>query len=192
MKGWKKRGGLGLMGLVMLAGAGCGHTMSETVRRQADTTIPFPQLRAHPDAYKDRTVILGGEIWQAHNVPEGTLVEVVHKPLDAYERPLFTDRTEGRFMALCNRYLDPAIYAKGREITVAGQVLGTRSGYIGELEYTYPLVSCLELHLWPQTVAVPPRYGPYPWGYWDSSWGDPWYWRPHRYPFWRPFHPYWW
>jgi outer membrane lipoprotein len=180
------------MGLLLLAGAGCAvHTISEGVRRQAET-IPFAQLRADPEAYKDRTVILGGEIWQASNVPEGTLVEVVHKPLDAYERPLLTDRTEGRFMALCNRYLDPAIYARGREVTIAGRVLGTRSGRIGELEYTYPLISCLELRLWPQTVAVPPPYGPYPWWYWDPWYWDPWYFRPYRSPFWRPFHPYWW
>jgi outer membrane lipoprotein len=155
---------------------GCAHTISQTVREQAEPPVPFAQLRASPEAYQDRMVILGGEIIQTHNVPEGTLLEVLQKPLDAAERPLLTDYTEGRFMALCERYLDPAVYAKGRNITVAGRVLGTRTGQVGELEYTYPLIACAELHLWPPVAPVTPYYA------------YPWYWGPYR--FWG--YPYWW
>ncbi|HEY7490865.1 MAG TPA: Slp family lipoprotein [Candidatus Tectomicrobia bacterium] len=186
MKWWQRLGLIGLIGAVMLAGAGCAHTISEGIRRQADTTISFTQLRANPEAYKGRMVILGGQILQPQNVQEGTLLEVLQKPLDAYERPLLTDSTEGRFMVLCSTYLDPAVYAKGREVTVAGRVLGTRTGPVGEVQYTYPLIDCLELHLWPQLVQVTPQYAPYPPWYWD-----PWYWRPYRRPFWRPWYPYW-
>ena len=192
MRWWQRLGLLGLTGVVALAGAGCGHTVSEAVRRQADSAVSLAQLQANPEAYKGHTVILGGQILQARNVQEGTLLEVLHKPLDAYERPLLTDRTEGRFMVLCDGYLDPAVYARDRDITVAGRVLGTRLGQVGELEYTYPLISCLELHLWPQLVPTPPGYAPYPWWYWDPWYWDPWYWRPYRRPFWRPLHPYGW
>lgn len=192
MRRRQRLGVIGLIGLVALAGAGCVHTISDAVRRQADTAISFAQLRANPEAYKGRTVILGGQLIQVHNVPEGTLLEVLHKPLDAYERPLLTDRTEGRFMVLCDGYLDPAVYAQGREITVAGRVLGWRTGPVGELEYAYPLLSCLELHLWPRLVPATPRYAPYPWWYWDPWYWDPWYRRPYHHPFWRPGYPYWW
>jgi outer membrane lipoprotein len=186
MKWWQRLGLIGLIGAVTLAGAGCAHTISEGVRRQADTTVSFMQLRTDPEAYKGRMVILGGQILQTQNVQEGTLLEVLQKPLDASERPLLTDYTEGRFMVLCSTYLDAAVYAKGREITVAGHVLGTRTGPVGEVQYTYPLIDCLELHLWPQPVLLSPQYAPYPPWYWD-----PWYWRPYRRPFGRPWYPYW-
>jgi outer membrane lipoprotein len=76
---------------------------------------------------------------------------------------------------------------------VAGRVLGARTGKVGEIEYTYPLISCLELHLWPQRIPGPQRYEPYPWWYWGPPWywPPPWYWRPYRYPFWGPLSSYW-
>ena len=176
--------------LLALAVVGCGHVISETVRQQADPTVSFSALRANPEAFVGRTVLFGGQIVATHNTPEGTSLEVVHKPLDSYGRPSFTDYSEGRFMAVCDRYLDPAVYSTGRYVTVAGRVLGARAGKIGELPYTYPLVSCLEIHLWPRVVVSEPRYGPYPWWY-----RDPWYWdygRWRYYPYWGPYPPFWW
>ena len=171
-----------LMGLVALLGGGCAHTISQTVRQQVDTTLSFAQLRANPEAYTGRMLILGGDILAVRNVEGGTLLEILQKPLDSYERPRLTDQTEGRFMVHCGQYLDPVIYKKGREITVAGRVLGVRKGTIGEVEYTYPLLSCVELYLWPEPVR-PVSYTPYPRWYW---W-DPWYW---DYPwFWGPYYP---
>jgi outer membrane lipoprotein len=188
MQGWQKRSVCGLVVLAALA-SGCAHTISRPVREQADPTVSFTQLQANPEVYKGRTVILGGEIQHTRNTPEGTLLEVVQKPLDAAERPLLTDRTAGRFMALCDQYLDPAVYTKGRDITVAGRILGLRTGQIGELDYTYPLLSCLELHLWPQAVAGWPYSSyAYPW----NPWWDPWYGRPYPYRYWGPYYPYWW
>jgi starvation-inducible outer membrane lipoprotein len=69
-------------------------------------------------------------------------------------------------------------------------VLGTRAGQIGEMSYTYPLLSCLELHLWGKVTPVEPRYGSYPWWYWDPWYWDSWHWRRYPYPFWRIYPPY--
>jgi starvation-inducible outer membrane lipoprotein len=77
-------------------------------------------------------------------------------------------------------------------VTVAGRVLGARAGQIGEMQYTYPLISCLELYLWPQAEVSGPRYGFYPWWYWEPWPWDYWYWRRYPYPYWRPYAPYWW
>jgi outer membrane lipoprotein len=56
--------------------------------------------------------MLGGNILSTRNLTEGMFLEVLQKPLDATDRPLNTDRSEGRFTALCEGYLDPAIYSK--------------------------------------------------------------------------------
>jgi len=88
-------------GLAALLSAGGSHALSQVVRQQIDTTLSLTQLRTTPEAYKDRIVMLGGDILSTRNRTEGTLLEVLQKPLDATDRPLDTDRTEGHFMALC-------------------------------------------------------------------------------------------
>jgi outer membrane lipoprotein len=95
------------------------------------------------------------------NLTEGTLFEVLQKALDTTDKPLDTDRTEGRFMALCEGYLDPAVYSKGRQVTLAGRVLGTRIDMVGEITYVYPLLACLEVYLWP---PMPDTRMLYPYG----------------------------
>jgi hypothetical protein len=81
--------------------------------------------------------MLGGDIVSIRNLTEGTLLEMLQKPLDATDRPLDTDQTERRFMALCDGHLDPAVYSKGRQVTLAELVLGTRTDTVGEITYGY-------------------------------------------------------
>jgi len=42
------------------------------VRQQVDTTLSLTQLRITPGAYKDRIVMLGGDIVSTRNLTEGT------------------------------------------------------------------------------------------------------------------------
>jgi outer membrane lipoprotein len=177
---------------VALVTVGCGHVISDTVRRQVDPTVSLNMLRTNSEAFKGRLVLLGGQIVQTSNTSEGSLLEVLHKPLDSVDRPGRTDYSEGRFMALCDRYLDPAVYTTGRDVTIAGPVLGTRAGQIGEMQYTYPLIGCVELYLWPRLDAVEAPYGVYPWWYWGPGYWDYWRWRHSPYPFWQPYFPPWW
>jgi outer membrane lipoprotein len=68
-----------------------------------------------------------------------------------------------------------AIYNGGRKVTVAGEVRGKKIQRLGEIDYTYPLISAKEIHLWP--VEKDERvYCPYP--YWHYPW---WY---YPYPYW--------
>ena len=169
--------------LILVAGVGgCVHAMSEGVRQQADLNVSFDQLVADPQAYLDRVVIVGGTILETQNVDQETVLEVLQRPLDAYEKPLPVDRSAGRFMARCDRYLDPALYTEGRDITIAGQILGSQTGKVDKSTYVYPLISCLEIRLWPQAVYAPEAYDPYPAWYWGF-----WYWRPSY--FWYPYYP---
>jgi outer membrane lipoprotein len=163
-----------LLPIICLIMIGCQHTISETLRQQADPAISFEALRKEPDAFKGRTVILGGDILKTQNAQQRTSIEILQKPLDHYEAPLITDQTAGRFIAQCDQYLDPAIYDRGRQITVAGKVLGSYAGQVGEADYLYPLITCGEVHLWPR-VSQEPVY-PHPWLLYRYH---PWY----RYPY---------
>ena len=156
----------GTMLLIAMAAVGCRHTISAPVRQQAKPPIPFSKLRQNPDAFMGRTVIVGGDVLSTRNTVQQTFVEVLQKPLDTLEVPLLTDQTEGRFMARCDAYLEPALYDKGRQVTVAGRVLGSYSGKVGDATYVYPLISCLEIHLWPKLTGIAvyaPGYVVRPW-----------------------------
>ena len=101
-------------GLAALLSTGCSHALSPAVRQQIDTSLSLAQLRAAPDSYKGHVAMLGGDIVNIRNLTEGTLLEVLQKPLDATDGPLDADQTEGRFMALCEGYLDPAVSKDAR------------------------------------------------------------------------------
>lgn len=165
------------IGLSLWLVAGCSHPLSPAVYREADTTLSVKRLREAPDSYKDRTVLLGGELLSTRNLHDGTLLEVLQKPLDRTTRPQETDQTEGRFLAMCDTYLDPAIYKAGRHVTIAGRVLGTRTDKVGEADYLYPLISCVETYLWPATATgTYTTFGYYP-SWW---WGAPYWYTPFR------------
>lgn len=172
-----------IVGWLALVGIGCAHTISEGMRQQATPPIPFKQLHADPEAYKERVVILGGRILEVHNTDEGTRLEILQKPLTPYEQPQVGEYTEGRFMADCEIYLDPAVYTTNRDITIAGRVLGAYEGQVDEATYLYPLISCQEIRLWPERVVVETVPYDYTWGYW----GPWWYWQPYPY-YGRPYY----
>jgi outer membrane lipoprotein len=175
---------------LVLTGMGCTHVVSETLRQQAQPPVPFAELRANPEALKGRTVIMGGEILQTTNLRDATRIEVLQRPLNVSESPQLTDATGGRFMALCNEYLDPAVYAQHRRITVAGQVMGTYEGKVGEADYSYPLISCEETHVFPSAATELLKYAANPWWY-PRPYYYPWVVGAYPYTFWGPYWRYW-
>ena len=104
---WKTWGLVGLLSILAWGETGCVAVMSAQVRQQADRTVSFAHIRATPEVYIGRIVILGGDIVRVSNVPGATWLEVVQKPLDSADQPVLTDYSEGRFMVRCDRYLDP-------------------------------------------------------------------------------------
>jgi outer membrane lipoprotein len=175
-----------LISWVALVGMGCAHVISEPMRQQAQPLVSFAELRTNPEAVKGHTVILGGEILQTNNLRDGTRIEILQRPLSGSETPRLTDTTGGRFMAFCNEYLDPAVYAPQRRITIAGRVQGSYLGKVGEVDYMYPLISCDEIHLFPPASAELQPYSAYPWWY-STPYFYPWTVDPYPRAFWGPF-----
>ena len=154
--------------------AGCTPVISPQLMEQVDRTLDYRAVAADPAGARGKTVLLGGTIVQAVPRPGLTEIEVVQKALDSSGAPRLTDRSEGRFLVVSERFLDPAVYSPGRDITVAGEVEAPQTRRIGEVDYRYPVIRAIELHLW--RLLAPPSY-PYPYG-WPY---DGWYWR--RYPY---------
>lgn len=132
--------------------------------------LTFPMVFQNPDAYVGDIVLWGGVIVETINEKSGTDIIVLNTPLGREDRPKGTKYSRGRFIAASTRFLDPALYRWGRKITLAGQVAGKKTLKLGKTNYTYPVVTIKQLHLWQRR----PHYVyPYYWG------GSP-YW--YRYP----------
>jgi outer membrane lipoprotein len=153
--------------------------ISGQVKEKARVDVPFSTIKGNVDKYKGEVFILGGIIVETKNTEEGTIIEVVHTDVDSLGYIIDPDRSSGRFMVIEKGYLDPMIFKKRRQITVAAELIGSRVKKIGEIEYVYPLFELKEIYLWKKErgyYAIPPPY-PYPL-YWDKYpywWYDRWY-----------------
>ncbi len=174
------KGKLFLIGLAVVPVISCAP-LSREIMDRVDPTLTFQDVQRNPDAYKGKMVLWGGVIVETNNRPQETLIKVRETELDYQKRPIYLDRSLGRFVIRQPGFLDPAIYSAGREITVAGEVAGKEVQPLGNSQYTYPVVAAKELHLWERRPVYQPIYPPW---YYDPYY----YWWPH-YPYWR--HPWW-
>lgn len=170
-------------GLILVAALAwlhaCAPVISPQLLQQVDHELNYHVLAADPEAYKGKMVLLGGTIVNTTPKTGETEIEVVQKDLLSSGEPRLTDKSGGRFLVIVDRFLDPAIYKSGRDLTAAGKVQGSMVRRIGEIDYRYPVIAALELHLW--QPWPPPSATFYPYGY--------------PYPYWRwriyPGYPYW-
>ncbi|MBE0510316.1 MAG: Slp family lipoprotein [Chromatiales bacterium] len=177
--------------LLPLLWLGACSTVPQAIRSAPPEAPSLPALREQPASYQGQTLRLGGVIAQLHNRAEDTQIEVVARRLSRGGEPRQEDFSEGRFIATVPGFLDPAIYAQGRRITVSGEFIGTIERPLGELPYRYPQLQASAYYLWPEWREQPdPRYQ-HPWYPYGYPYGYPY--RPGYDPFWSPFwYPYPW
>jgi outer membrane lipoprotein len=132
----------------LLLTSACAPPFPQQMLARVDRNLSLKELQKNPDNYKGAWVMLGGMIVAARNTKEGTVIELLQKPLDSAGRPLQTDTSEGRLLIVADEFLDAAVYHAGRELSVIGEVSGQKVQPLGEIEYNYPLVQARSLHLW--------------------------------------------
>ena len=167
-----------LLFLFVLVLSGCAHVISKDLRIKSDPSLTLAQVRQNPDAIKGKMVVWGGEIIETVNQKDGTTqIEVFQRPLGWRGKPKDTTYSEGRFLILADKYLDPYVFRRGKKTTVAGEIIGAKIKPLGEMDYRYPIVSSKQIYLWPEYY-----YQPYPYYYYDPWWS---------YPCWRREKPLW-
>jgi outer membrane lipoprotein len=172
------------LALVAVLAAGCATAFPDEVMRTVNTALTVDVLFQDPAAWKGSRVIVGGEILATLPRPGETEIELLTRRLERDDSPERSDRSKGRVLLRSKEFLDPAVYAPGRRLSVIGEVSGTEERKIGEVAYRYPVIAVERIRLWAMdVVVVPPYYGwpswPYP--YWPYD------------PFWpRRYYPGWW
>jgi outer membrane lipoprotein len=132
--------------------AGCAtKPVFKDENAKTDVSPQEVMARNVPDGTR---IIWGGVIVATTNLKDSTQIEILAYPLDKQQRPKTESAPLGRFLAIRPGYLESADYSPGRSITVIGPLSGTRHGKIGEIEYTYPVLSPEKTYLWPREAAV--------------------------------------
>jgi outer membrane lipoprotein len=152
--------------------------ISQPIRSEAETPVPFPTLVAEADTFKGRTVILGGYILETTNRESETVIKVLQVPLRLGEEPGLKDSSEGRFLIYHQEFLDPEVFSKDRVLTVAGEVIGAGFEETRADPIRYLKLKSREIYLWPEYATYNYPYPPWPFPYF-------WYDYPyHRYRYW--------
>jgi outer membrane lipoprotein len=126
-----------LLGLLLAVG-GCAPAISTTLQREAGPPVDFAALSAHPDRYKGRLLILGGEVMSVAPWGNGSLLTVDQRQLGRRLYPV-GDTSGGSFAVESNHWLDSNWYLPKSKVVVAGVVEGQKNGL--------PLLKAREINL---------------------------------------------
>jgi outer membrane lipoprotein len=148
--------------------------------RQIDASVTFVDVQAAPANYVGRVIMAGGVVISAKRTKDQTEIEVLQLPIEE-GGPSTTDRlrSEGRFLAVREEFLDPARVPPGTPITVIGVVKGSTTRPLDDSEYIYPILDIKHLTDWSAVAAqqsggsAAAFYGPYysPFGYRGRPYG---------------------
>lgn len=130
--------------------AGCASNIPREIQDAPADNPTVREVRDNIDRYTGTRVRWGGTIASVENRENDTWVEVVARDLGSYGQPYDSDSSYGRFIVRIEKFIDPQIYAEGRELTVTGIVESRIVRPIGEHPYTYPLIRGTAHYLWPQ------------------------------------------
>jgi outer membrane lipoprotein len=176
---------------LLLVLAACSPVLNREVMKEGVREFNLNYLRETPEVFQGKLFILGGLIVETRLTVTGSQIEALQLPVDSYGYVERSARSQGRFLAIYPKskgLLDPMVYKKGREVTLAGEFLEARKGKIDEMEYVYPVFEITEIYLWEERKdydSAYPYYYPYydPFYYRSPFLYDPWGWY-YPYPYW--------
>ena len=163
---------------------GCGSVLSKDALSGVNYEVEYSRLKASPDNYMGKTVILGGLILENQVTDDGSTLEILKYSLDKRDEPQDPDEEGGRFLAHSTRLLDPSIYKAGKLVTLTGTLRAIEVRPLQKANYHYPVFEIGELYLWSEGIGIkeltpitPTTMTRFPIG--------------NRYPYWHRY-PYWW
>src|SRR5207249_9807575 len=121
----------------------------EALTRSVNRSLSVAQIRGDPQAYRGARVILGGEILVTVPKAGETEIEVLSRRLDSGDAPERSDSSSGRFLVRMPGFLDPAVYARGRRVTVRGAGARAAARPVRELPEVDPAIAAERIRLRP-------------------------------------------
>jgi len=162
-----------ILAMLLIVINGCTPIFSEQTKKMINTDASFKSVKAAPENYIGKTIMLGGRIAKVTNSVDGSYLEIVQFDLTSSSFPVDTFLSYGRFLAISDSFLDPMIFSRGALITLVGEIKGKRNQWLENMDYTYPLLALRDWHLWRDTSGdfncrypvAAPQYDPGSYGY---------------------------
>jgi len=139
--------------ILILALGGCGPAISTSLQQEASPRVSFAELASHPDNYKGRLEILGGEVMSVQPWEKGSLLTVDQRQLDDRLYPIGTS-SGGTFLVESDEWLNSNWYVPKSKVVVAGVVQGEKDG---RLLLEAKQVNLLEPPTWEKYYYPVPR-----------------------------------
>ncbi|MDO9048166.1 MAG: Slp family lipoprotein [Methylobacter sp.] len=171
--------------LICLLLNACSNLPS-TIKNPPLFDISYTQAIQNIANYKNAPVRWGGTIVDVENEQNFSLVQVLYYPLGRDGKPQTDQPNEGRFVFKSPEFLDPAVYTRNTEITVAGTLIGDLERTIGKKVMRLPLISATTIYRW-RVYVYDNRYDGFGYGYAPYYGGYPYYWGSYYWPSASPF-----
>lgn len=166
--------------LTALVCSSCGSIVSRAVLKDVDRAVTVADVQSSPERLVNSRVIWGGTIIKTTNLEETTVIEVLETPLTRSDRPAM-EGSGGRFLIKAPGYLDPVVFGTDKMLTIVGTVKGVEKRMIGDMEYPYPVLTPVDIHIF--SSRMDRDYAPYPpWWYYPPPYYGPYY-NPYYYPY---------
>lgn len=148
---------------LVLVSASCAsreYAIPEPFASQIDRSLTFDELQASPASHVGKVVALGGEVLNAKRLAQGTSMEVLQLPLDGFQPVMTVQQSQGRFLAVQKDFLDPATLSGRPRVTIVGEVTGSTTQRLDDVDYSYPVLAVKHLKVWQDPSPYGPRAGP--------------------------------
>jgi outer membrane lipoprotein len=137
-----------------------------------DRDLRYAEIKHNPESYKGKLMLVGGQVLSAERVQGGAKFVLLQIPLSEDLIPAAHEaESKGRFVVIDRngQLSDPAIFNAEKRITAVGEVLGTTTVKVDEVQLQVPLLALEHVTVW-ELGRVRARYWPY------CGFGDPYRW----------------
>lgn len=138
---------------------GCSPVISDAIRREARADLTIHMVKSPVEPYKGTTVIWGGTVYEIRQGDPDPVLEVLHAPLNRGGRPITEEGSSERFLVELSPGMNVTPYRLGMEVTVAGEIVGIRTGPGGKSEKDRPVLRAREIHIWKPSPDPNIRFG---------------------------------
>ncbi len=159
---------------------GCASKPPDSISKIPSVNPSLMRVRLDIDSFIGSEVRWGGIINKVENKAAKTWIELVRQKLRENGKPRSNGKSDGRFIAKFEGFIDPVVYEIGRPLTVVGTIEGTTRRPIGEYDYTFPIVTVEGSYLWKAEPEVRDLYYPHSWWYYDLRFHHPPHYHRHR------------
>ena len=142
--------------LLCLVANACQHTtdvIPDRLEGRVDRDLRYADIKDHPETYRGKLILAGGEVLSAKRTQQGTALEVLQIPLSEELIPAGSDiETKGRFVIIDrnnDKVPDPAAFDdEKKRVTVVGEVLGMTTIKIDDVQQQVPELAVKNITIW--------------------------------------------